>query len=224
MSLGTRLFRRAEWLAEKLEYRVQFLVHRPTMTLDDIRRILREYLNHLLTSDAAARVAVEPGLPVYASWVPGMPGHEGPEDADVAEARDNIEVWKAARRSRDYASVSEEVEDLATRHGVPADMRPTLALGLIETFIKLNEVAEHRASGEAFTVLDVPPDPAFASEDARRDILDRLRSIPGVQISTTLLTGWPAIPLQEVARPEVWAAFQAIARDVQSRLLASPAT
>jgi integrase len=159
MSLGTRLFRRAEWLAEKLENRVQSLVHRPAMTLDDIRRILREYLNDLLTSDAEARVTVEPGLPVYASWVPGMPGHEVAEDADVAEARDNTEVWKAARRSRDYASVSEEVEDLVARHGVPEALRPTLALGVIETFIKLNEVAEHRASGEAFTVLDVPPGP-----------------------------------------------------------------
>ena len=159
ISLGTRLFRRAEWLAERLEHRVQSLVQRPPMTLDDIRLILREYLNDLLASDAAARVAVEPGLPVYASWVPGMPGHAEPEDADVAEARDNIEVWKAARRSRDYASVSEEVEDLVARHGVPEALRPTLALGVIETFIKLNEVAEHRASGEAFTVLDVPPGP-----------------------------------------------------------------
>lgn len=159
MSLGTRQFRRAEWLAEKLENRVQTLIHRPAMTLEDIRRILREYLAEVLTSDAVTRVAVEPGLPVYASWVPGMPGHAGPEDADVAEARDNIEVWKAARRARDYASVSEEVDDLVERHGIPDNMRPTLALGLIEAFIKLNEVAEHRASGEAFTVLDVPPGP-----------------------------------------------------------------
>ncbi len=173
ISLGTRLFRRAEWLAEALENRVQSLIHRPFMNLDDIRRILREYLADLLTNDAAARVAVEPGLPVYASWVPGMTGHPGPEDADVAEARDNIEVWKSALRSRDYASVSEELGELAERHGVPDTMRPTLALGLIETFIKFNEVAQHRASGEAFTVLDVPPGPelppAFAAPPALAD-------------------------------------------------------
>ena len=163
MSLGTRQFRRAEWLADQLERHVQRLTHRRAMTIEEIRRILREYLARLLTEDAAARVTVEPGLPVHASWVPGMPNHGGPEDADVSEARDNIEAWKAARRSRDYASVSEEVEELATRHGVPDNMRPTLALGVIEAFIKLNEVAEHRASGEAFTVLDVPPGPDVPS-------------------------------------------------------------
>lgn len=177
MSLGTRQFRRAEWLADQLERHVQRLTHRRAMTIEEIRRILREYLARLLTEDAAARVTVEPGLPVYASWVPGMPNHAAPEDADVSEARDNIEAWKAARRSRDYASVSEEVEELATRHGVPDNMRPTLALGVIEAFIKLNEVAEHRASGEAFTILDVPsgPDvpsplvvPAMPTDDAPR--------------------------------------------------------
>ncbi|WP_188973713.1 hypothetical protein [Neoroseomonas lacus] len=130
------------------------------MTIEDIRRILREYLGQLLTADTTSRVAVEPGLPVYASWVPGMDDvATNPDDADVAEARGNLEAWKAARRSRDYASVSEEVEDLAGRYKISSEMWPTLALGIIETFIKFNEVAEHRASGEAFTVLDVAPGP-----------------------------------------------------------------
>ena len=61
-------------------------------------------------------------------------------------------------------------------------------------------------------------DPAFASDAAREQLLDRLRSLPGVNITTIKLNGWPAIPLELVAQDEVWAAFQSIALDVASRI------
>jgi hypothetical protein len=60
--------------------------------------------------------------------------------------------------------------------------------------------------------------PAFGDDASRKGILDRLRSLPGVQITTTKLTGFPAIPLTDLDRPEVWTGFQLIASDILERL------
>lgn len=59
--------------------------------------------------------------------------------------------------------------------------------------------------------------PAFASEEARLDLLQRIKALPGQTIATTKTTGWPAVPLQDLARDDVWAAFTAVAEYVQAR-------
>ena len=53
--------------------------------------------------------------------------------------------------------------------------------------------------------------PAFASDDARQEVLDRLRRLPGVEITTQKLTGWPAFPVAELLRDDLWDQFVAFA-------------
>jgi hypothetical protein len=57
-------------------------------------------------------------------------------------------------------------------------------------------------------------DPAFASEEARVNILEKLKALPGVNIATSKSTGWPGVPLEDLSRDAVWAGFTAIAEQV----------
>ena len=66
--------------------------------------------------------------------------------------------------------------------------------------------------------------PAFADDASRLDILDRLKALPGLQITTTKATGWPAIPLADLERPEVWEGFKGIALDLKDRVTSVAAT
>ena len=59
-------------------------------------------------------------------------------------------------------------------------------------------------------------DPAFASDEIRAHLLAAFRSLPGVTISTTKLTGWPAIPLEDLHRPDLWKALQQIALQIKA--------
>jgi hypothetical protein len=50
-------------------------------------------------------------------------------------------------------------------------------------------------------------DPAFAEDESRQALLGRLKALPGVNITTTKLNGWPATPLDQLGRTEVWKGF-----------------
>ncbi|MDX9998050.1 MAG: hypothetical protein RBS50_08825 [Phenylobacterium sp.] len=75
-----------------------------------------------------------------------------------------------------------------------------------------------RSTGKVETSLQyLKENPAFASEEARLALLDRIKSLPDQKIATTRSTGWPAVPLQDLAREEVWNGFTAIAEYVQQQ-------
>ena len=79
-----------------------------------------------------------------------------------------------------------------------------------------------RSTGKLETALGILEGyPPFAADGARQEVLDRIRSLPGIQISTVKSTGYPAIPLGELDRPEVWSGFAAIAEDIINRLRTS---
>ena len=59
--------------------------------------------------------------------------------------------------------------------------------------------------------------PAFASEAVRLNLLDKLKALPGVNITTTKSTGWPGVPLVDLSRDDVWAGFTSVANEVQTR-------
>ena len=75
-----------------------------------------------------------------------------------------------------------------------------------------------RSTAKAETALRYLQDnPAFASDAARLDLLERIKGLPGQTITTTKATGWPAVPLQDLANDDVWQGFTALARDVKAR-------
>jgi hypothetical protein len=62
-----------------------------------------------------------------------------------------------------------------------------------------------RSSGKLETSLQYLKDsPAFESEEARLDLLNRIKSLPGQTITTVKTTGWPAVPLQALGEDSVW--------------------
>lgn len=75
-----------------------------------------------------------------------------------------------------------------------------------------------RSSGKVETSLQyLKEDPAFASEEARTELLQRIKALPGQTITTTRSTGWPAFPLESLSDPAVWTGFTQVASDVQAR-------
>jgi hypothetical protein len=72
-----------------------------------------------------------------------------------------------------------------------------------------------KSSGKAEISLQYLKDnPAFAADEARAAILEQMKSLPGVPISTSKLTGWPAAPLEALAQKEVWDAFEKALRTI----------
>ena len=62
--------------------------------------------------------------------------------------------------------------------------------------------------------------PAFASEDHRARLLERLKSLPEQTIRTVKLNGFPSVPLIEFSKPALWQGFTAIAEEVKARIAA----
>lgn len=58
----------------------------------------------------------------------------------------------------------------------------------------------------------------YKEEDNRRAVLERLRGISGVQMTTNTLMGIPAIPLLDLRSEKVWRDFTSIAADVRDKL------
>jgi hypothetical protein len=75
-----------------------------------------------------------------------------------------------------------------------------------------------RSSGKIETALQyLKNDPAFASEESRLSILDKLKALLGISIDTNKSTGWPALPLEALSQDAVRVGFTAVAEQVQGR-------
>jgi hypothetical protein len=72
-----------------------------------------------------------------------------------------------------------------------------------------------KSTGKLETSLQYLKDnPAFADEGVRLALLEKIKSLPGVVITTSKSTGWPAIPLGLLAKREVWIGFTQVANEV----------
>lgn len=60
--------------------------------------------------------------------------------------------------------------------------------------------------------------PAFAAPESRQAILDELRRLVPGKITTTKPTGWPAIPLADLGRPNVWEGVRALALRIKETI------
>ncbi len=75
-----------------------------------------------------------------------------------------------------------------------------------------------RSTGKIDTALQfMKNDPAFASEEARLNLLAKLKTLPGMT-NINKSTGWPSIPLEALSKDAVWSGFTAIAEQVQGAI------
>lgn len=159
VSLSTDRFREAEWLAALLEAEFQRLPWR-TMTRAEMQLLLRNLLDRLLEDDQARRIEFrERGRPVFASRH-HLEDHDGDiREADKAAFTDDAQFWRDVLGEGDFDAVSETVDEILDGREVTEIERKTLSVGVIEAFIKAREVGEARASGGAFSVLEMPSGP-----------------------------------------------------------------
>lgn len=144
LSLGTRGFRMAEYLAAMLDG--EFLRVVATVTdLPQLRSILRTYLDEWLAADTQQRLATTPGKPVYG----GRVTEEADEvDADLEAVADALGDAREALARRDYRSVARAVGNLIEQHGIPEDQRNALAQGVLEVHVRALEEMKRRVLGE----------------------------------------------------------------------------
>jgi len=157
LSLRTRNYREAEWLAESLDGHL----HRnmmANMTIDEIRALCRELLERLLEDDRARRVDYrERGRPVFASRH-HLEDHDGDIlGADKEAYGDDAHFWRDVLAEGDFEAVSETVDEILEGREVTDTERRMLSVGVIEAFIKARELGQARSAGDAFTVLDLEP-------------------------------------------------------------------
>ena len=80
-----------------------------------------------------------------------------------------------------------------------------------------------RSTGRAEIALNyLRADQAYSDDESRQRILDAMRSLPGVTVTTTKLTGWPALPLADLERPEIWQAYTSLLDDIIGKLRRVP--
>lgn len=64
--------------------------------------------------------------------------------------------------------------------------------------------------------------PAFETDGARKQCLDRLRSLPAADVRTTdNPNGLPSVALEDFLKDEFWVAFQSIASDIKAAIVQS---
>ena len=127
LSLGTRGFRMAEYLAAMLDG--EFLRVVATVTdLPQLRSILRTYYDEWLAADTQQRLAATPGKPVYGGRVTDAADEV---DADIEAVTDALGDARESLARRDYRSVANAVSNLIAQHGIPEDQRTALAQGVL---------------------------------------------------------------------------------------------
>ncbi len=76
-----------------------------------------------------------------------------------------------------------------------------------------------RSTGRAEIALNyLEADQAYSGDESRQRTLDIMRSLPGITVTTTKPTGWPALPLADLERPEIWPAYTSLVGDIVERL------
>lgn len=151
------------------------------------------------TERAKGAKAVQPMKPPLSDddWLSDLAAHKGETAGAMARKildwfrSRNFNVGMTASQDAMYASLSRP------------DGKPTWPF-----FVR-------RSTGKVETSLQyLKENPAFADETARLDLLDRLKSLPQVAITTSKSTGWPAVPLERLADGDVWDGFLKIAEDI----------
>lgn len=155
LSLRTRSYRRAEWLAERLDRRFEREC-RGVMSDhgDAIRRAMRAEFQAALEEDLAKRTERGAGQPAYAYWWERGSGLTA-EEADLQAIRAERQTlhdhlannWTPAHWRDDWGGGSHLDNVLAT-FGLPKEALPALVAALLEARLEASKVIERRTLGQ----------------------------------------------------------------------------
>lgn len=152
VSLSTRAYREAEYLAEALTELFNHSIH-TVSSPTELRTILRACVDEQLAEDAEARLTAPPGLSLYTDGIRVDP-HRTAQDVD----REIISLVLAdaaeALAGRDFQSVAGSVDGLMKVHGIPEGQRNALAHGILEANVKALEEILKRVNGAAVVFPD----------------------------------------------------------------------
>ncbi len=168
VSLGTRRYREAEWLAGELSVRFNVAICSAPGTMTDqptadIAAIIREHLRELLDADLAQRIGTPARQPTFTTkeGAAAMADSEGlsPREADLEVIGLVLADALEALADRDPRAVASEVRQLMAEHRLPEDARSRLTVGLLEARVEMLKVIEARTRGDVPLVLSEKPAP-----------------------------------------------------------------
>jgi hypothetical protein len=147
LSLRTRSFREAQWLAAKLdrEFRKLMLSVKKYEKPEDIQRIAREYLKSRLEHDMEVRIG-SPHVGVYSRSK--EPGRIVADDLEWIEGE--LLGARARLRERLYEHERETIDYVMQNRGVPAEQRNALAHALYQADVEFWEAVIERTKGNQY--------------------------------------------------------------------------
>ncbi len=154
VSLQTRNFREAEWLAAMLSREFDRMVGSMGKDRQQIAEALRRYLSKWLEDDERAWLQAKPGRPVYA-W--DAEEDEDPVAVDLAAIERDISDARQDLARRNFVAVADAADEVIREHGLsPAD-HAAVCLGILQARVKVFEARRERALGNGVAYNDAPP-------------------------------------------------------------------
>ena len=110
-------------------------------------------------------------------------------------------------RGRGWEVTMTESQDALATRVAQADARPSWPFFLRRSTGRVELSLQYLSHADA-----------YRSEASRTELLARFKAIPGLQVATTKLTGWPSAPLAELEQDAVWRGVTGIFDEVAERL------
>lgn len=145
-SLQTRVFREAEWLAQRLDPEFKAIIERVMLNqtkTKDISEIVSAYLKRKLDADMQHRIA-SPKKPLF----PADADEKTIVKSDLEFAEGELKAAETELQTRAYDHQRPLIDELMEAHGVPEEQRDALAHGIFQANVKLWKVIRERTLGE----------------------------------------------------------------------------
>lgn len=140
ISLRTRDFREAQWLAHRLDLLFPKMIRHMT-DKPDIQTIIREYLRRALEDDMGYRLA-RPGLPLF-----GLDAAD-PVASDLEFVEAELQQSQREFTARRFDAQAPLIDELQATHNVPDELRNALAFGILGARVEMWRTIRKRTLGE----------------------------------------------------------------------------
>jgi hypothetical protein len=154
LSLRTRSFREAQWLAASLDHEFERIIAsvNEKTTTPDIQRIARDYLKRKLAFDMERRTT-SPHRAVYnAGFDP-----RGSSASDLEWVEGELQTARTELRERLYEHQRQLIDEIMEAHAVPSEMRGALAHAVFEANVAAWETIRERTLGKFSSEEREPP-------------------------------------------------------------------
>jgi hypothetical protein len=183
ISLRTRRFPNAEWLARLLDQQFSKAVSevQKKVSEGDISRYVKEYLKRALDHDMwdRARSHVQPLFGAVTE------AGESVKSVDLDFVERELKTARSELANRQYGHQQPLIDDLMEEYGIPREMKGTFALGVLRARVEMWEIIRKRTLGEFPPIEDDGPAIAVAPVKSS-GVRDQQDSSPGPLLSQIL--------------------------------------